>query len=134
MAEPLRLNHISMIVDGSNVIKNEDITAVDFSNLKEAPIVEKAFGGSFHTIPIEGAKNFSVTVKAQGDGQTILGELYNESLTDPHYHTFTVYDGGKTTMKFEKCLLEDCEPTYDLEASVKYRYTISALECRMEIV
>ena len=131
MVQPLKLNQIAVIIDGSTVLSSDDIYELSFGTLTEEPNVEKTFGIPVHTIPTEGEKEFTVTVTAMSNGQQILAGIVNENNISPQYHTFSFYDGGLTTTQYLNVLLKSVEPNIDKDSTVTYAYTFSALGMKM---
>lgn len=127
------LNNVTITVDGSTVIAKDDIISVSRNSTGQEPIEGKTFGGSFHAIPTRGIKTFTIRVKAEGKGHEILASLLNEYTTSPKYHSFSIYDGTACTTSYIDCLVYDMSSDLEVDNTVSYDYTVSALKVNVEV-
>lgn len=129
MDQPLKLNQISVTIDGSTIISRDDITSFPgMDTVIDGPDVQDSFGKPFHTIKTEGEKIFAVEVFAQSAGQIVLCGLLQESQTSPQYHTIALFDGAVTTMQYSKALLKSATSKIEKNTAVTWTYTFSCLE------
>lgn len=129
----LRLNQVAVVLDGRITLPKGDITGINIRNILENPLVGKTFGGAYHAIAIPGEREFSITVIAESQAQQILSNLSSELDVNPRHHSFTFYDGSKTTVECKKVLCKDVSVSMSPDAVIEYEYMFSSLDCSMAV-
>lgn len=129
----LRLNQISVVLDGIITLPKDDITGINIRNLLENPIVGKTFGGAYHAIAIPGEREFSITVIAESQAHQILSSIAGEMDVNPRHHSFSFYDGTRTTIECKKVLTKDISVSMSPDAVIEYEYLFSSLDSSIAV-